>query len=156
MRLPAVFVSHGSPRLVLNGGGWARALRSLGLRIGNLQPDLVLVVSAHWITRGTAVECSREMKTLHDFHGFSPELYRLSYPARGDPELCREIADWIGAVCVENRGLDHGAWAVLWHMFPDRRFPVSQISIDADKELKDHLALAEKLRSFRDRVVLIG
>lgn len=156
MRLPAVFVSHGSPQLILKGEDWARALRELGSKIVDLCPDLVLVVSAHWITQGTAVECSKEMKTLHDFHGFSRELYELTYPARGNPELCREIADQTGAVCVKGRGLDHGAWAVLWHLFPDCRFPVSQLSIDAGKELRDHLALAEKLRSFRDRVFLIG
>lgn len=156
MRLPTLFLSHGSPQLVLEGGDWALTLRKLGKRIEPLNPELILVVSAHWLTPGTQVECSEEMKTLHDFHGFSPELYELTYPARGNPKLCQEIAEDLGAKCERDRGLDHGAWAVLWHLFPDGRFPVTQLSIDVGRELKEHLALAERLRSLRDRVLLIG
>ncbi len=77
--LPSVFVSHGSPQLVLEGGKWAEALELLGKRVRELKPSLALVVSAHWLTEGTHLECSAHHRTLHDFWGFSKELYEFEH-----------------------------------------------------------------------------
>ncbi len=154
--MPSLFISHGSPQLVLEGGDWAQALREIGCRIRELKPQLILVISAHWLTEGVFVDCSKEHRTLHDFYGFSKELYELEYPAMGNPELCREIAQRLGGGCTTGRGLDHGAWAVLWHMFPEADFPANQLSIDTRRSLRDHLELGRRLRDFRDRVLIIG
>jgi len=154
--MPSLFVSHGSPELILKGGGWAEALRETGKGLKKLNPKLVLVISAHWLTEGVRIECSKSHRTLHDFYGFSKELYELEYPAKGDPELCKEIARTLEGKCVEGRGLDHGAWAVLWHLFPDADVPVSQLSIDARRSLEEHLELGRKLRDFREEVVILG
>ena len=43
------------------------------------------------------------------------------YPAPGDPALARRVQRLLEPVSVrldESWGLDHGAWAVLCHMYP--------------------------------------
>lgn len=154
--IPSLFISHGSPQLLLEGGDWAKALREIGKELRKLNPRLALVISAHWLTEGIFLECSPEHKTIHDFSGFSEELYRLEYPAKGNPQLCMEIAESLGGKCVFGRGLDHGAWAFLWHLFPKADVPVSQLSIDLKRSLREHLELGKKLIGFRDRVLIIG
>ena len=154
--IPSLFVSHGSPELVLKDSEWAKALRMIGRKIRRFRPQLALIISAHWLTEGVYLECSSDHKTIHDFHGFSEDLYELKYPAKGNPELCREIAKELGGRCATGRGLDHGAWAVLWHIFPEADVPVSQLSIDTRIDLRGHLKLARKLKKFRDRVLIIG
>lgn len=154
--LPALFVSHGSPQLLLEGGEWANKLKKVGQKLRALSPELVLVVSAHWLTEETQIECSSDMKTLHDFSGFGRELYEFEYPARGNPELCMEIAKSIEAEPIKGRGLDHGAWAILAHLFPRADVPVSQVSIDYSLPMEGFFRLGEALRSFRDRVVLLA
>ena len=116
----------------------------------------MLVVSAHWLTEGVYLECSERHRTLHDFSGFSRELYELEYPAKGDPELCGKIAKALGGRCTTGRGLDHGAWAVLWHLLPEADIPVTQLSIDVRRGLGGHLSLARELRAFRDKVLILG
>jgi len=154
--IPSAFVSHGSPELVLKGGEWAEHLRELGEEIKRAKPQLVILVSAHWLTEGVRLECSERHRTIHDFSGFSRELYELEYPAVGNSELCREIAKSLGGRCVSGRGLDHGAWAVLWHLFPEAEVPATQLSIDLKRSLREHLELGRKLGELRDRVCLIG
>ncbi len=153
--IPALFVSHGSPQLVLEGGEWGRDLRRAGEKILSQKPSLALVVSAHWITDSPCLESSERPKTIHDFSGFGEDLYRFEYPATGDPDLVREIAEHIGAEVVV-RGLDHGAWAVLSHLFPKGEVPVTQMSIPSGLSLEDHVRLGSRLRDLRDWVVVIG
>ncbi|RLJ70514.1 4,5-DOPA dioxygenase extradiol [Hydrogenivirga caldilitoris] len=154
--IPAAFISHGSPELTIRGGRWAESLKGLGRRVKKLNPELVLVISAHWLTDGVHLECSEKHKTIHDFYGFAKELYELEYPAIGRPELCREIAQVLKGKCVKDRGLDHGVWTILRHMFPEADIPVTQLSIDTGKSLREHFELGKKLRDFRDRVMVIG
>jgi 4,5-DOPA dioxygenase extradiol len=96
------------------------------------------------------------MKTIHDFGGFSEDLYGLSYPAPGNPSLASDIAEVVGGKCLKGRGLDHGAWTLLWHLFPEADIPVTQMSIDIGRTLEEHIELGGALRDFRDRVVVIG
>lgn len=155
MILPSIFISHGSPSLVLNNGSWAKTLRNVGKKIENLKPELILVVSAHWLTDGTKLECSKKLKTIYDFYGFEKDLYRINYDVEGNSNLTSEIAKKINGECITGRGIDHGAWTVLWHMFPEKTIPVSQLSIDKNKSLKEHLEIGKKLKEFRDRVLII-
>lgn len=156
MRLPSFFFSHGSPALVLDKGAWATTLGDIGQRLKELKPELIVVVSAHWLTKGIYLECSEKMKTIHDFYGFSKELYDLEYPASGNPKLAGEIAQEVGGRCVKGRGLDHGAWTLLWHLFPKADISVTQMSLDVGRSLKEHFEVGERLRKFRDRVLIIS
>lgn len=155
-KMPAMFVGHGSP---MNGirdneftQGWVSAAQSMDL------PSAVLVISAHWLTRGTHVTAMDFPKTIHDFGGFPQELFDVQYPAPGSTELAELIQKDIYKTEVgldHEWGLDHGAWTVVRHMFPDAEIPVLQLSIDYSKPTQYHYDLAQQLSNLRKKGVLI-
>ena len=155
-KMPALFIGHGSP---MNGildnefsQAWANVAKSMDL------PSAVLVVSAHWLTKGTHVTAMDFPKTIHDFGGFPQELFDVQYPAPGSPELAEQIQKEIRTVEVgldHEWGLDHGAWTVVRHMFPDADIPVLQLSIDYFKPAQYHYNLAQQLAKLRQKGVLI-
>lgn len=90
-RFPAVFISHGSPELPLQSGSVVDFFKQLGTQLG--QPKAILCISAHWGTLRPAVNGSLAPSTIHDFSGFSSNLYRLQYPAPADPELAVKVVN---------------------------------------------------------------
>lgn len=158
-RAPALFIGHGSPMNALRDTEFTRMLRAWGTRIGT--PKGIVMVSAHWLTDGaTAVSIVERPPTIHDFEGFPRELNEFEYPAPGFPTYAREAAHRIrqGKV-VQSRewGLDHGAWSVLRHLYPEASVPVFQVSIDYGKPGAHHAAVGRDLAAFRDLgVVIIG
>ena len=159
MTLPALFISHGSPMLALQDSPAHRALAALGRSLP--RPQAILVISAHWETeQGFAVSLAPKPKTIHDFGGFSPELYKLEYPAPGAyGEALRAAAlmEQAGFAVKRDpeRGLDHGAWVPLHVMYPEADIPVAQISLCQNASPADHLRLGQALRPLRDEGVLI-
>ncbi len=155
--MPAVFVGHGSPMNAIEINDFTRTLSALGARLP--RPKAVLCVSAHWLTDGTFVTGMASPRTIHDFGGFPEPLYQVSYPAPGSPELAARVRDAIGGgeirVDEAEWGLDHGAWSVLRHMYPDADVPVVQLGIDYGAPARRHFELGEKLRSLRDEGILI-
>jgi len=156
-RMPTVFVGHGDPQNALRNNAFTQALARVGRELKEKHPpQAILVVSAHWITRGSKVCTAPRPRTLHDFGGFPPEMYRIQYPAPGAPEYAREIADSIPEIDASNEwGLDHGAWTVLKHMVPAADIPVFQLSIDPTQPMQVHFDLARKLTFLRSRGVLV-
>ncbi|BCU79378.1 4,5-DOPA dioxygenase extradiol [Luteolibacter sp. LG18] len=156
-RQPAIFIGHGSPMNIIRDNAFTRSLRELGERHG--RPAAVLVISAHWLTRGeTRVSVNPVPPTIHDFGGFPEELYRLRYPAPGQPLIARGVADEVTSIRVHEdheMGLDHGAWGILRHLWPDASVPVFQMSIDYDKPPGWHHELGQQLRRLRERGVLV-
>jgi 4,5-DOPA dioxygenase extradiol len=155
-RQPALFVGHGNPMHAITANPWAAAWRTLGASLP--RPRAVLAVSAHWYGPDSAVTAMPAPRTLHDFHGFPPELHAVRYPAPGDPVLAREVADLLGADTVrldEAWGLDHGSWAVLRHLLPAADVPVVQLAVDARLSGAAHLARGHRLGVLRDEGVLI-
>ncbi|MCX6138591.1 MAG: 4,5-DOPA dioxygenase extradiol [Ignavibacteriales bacterium] len=158
-RMPAYFLGHGNPMNALADNAFTRSLAALGSSFHH-PPNAILVVSAHWLTRGTRIAVTEIPETIHDFTGFPPELYRVRYPAPGAPVVAREALALLTqfAAAEDSRwGLDHGAWSVLRHMFPDASVPVFQMSIDAHREPRYHYELAKQLTPLRSHgVVIIG
>lgn len=154
---PALFIGHGSPTNAIEDNPFTRTLTALGTKFtGDFKPKAILVVSAHWLSRGTFVSTVEKPETIYDFGGFQDELYQVKYPAPGSPSVAKEVMTAIPEV-KENTtwGLDHGAWTILKHIFPAADIPVFQLSIDYYQPLQYHFDLAKKLASFRDKGVLI-
>ena len=154
MRQAAVFFGHGSPMNAL-GGPHADAWRAVGRDLG--KPAGMVMVSAHWETRGLGVTAQERPQTIHDFGNFGPELHAMQYPAPGSPGLAARVAELTGAQAVEAWGLDHGTWSVLAHVWPDADVPVVQLSLNRDLDARGHYELAKRLKPLRDEgVVLAG
>ena len=156
-KMPVLFVGHGSPMNALEDNPFTRSLRNMGESLRQKQlPSAILVVSAHWLTQGSFVNVAPKPETIHDFGGFPQDLFDVQYPAPGAPEQAREAAR-LSALLHESDdwGLDHGAWTILRHLFPEADIPVFQMSIDYYQPMQYHLDLAKELRSLREKGVLI-
>lgn len=154
IRMPVLFVGHGSPMNAIADNDFTRALAALGARLP--RPKAVLCVSAHWLTEGSLVGGMERPRTIHDFGGFPEALYEIRYPAPGSPSLAGRVRRLAGASVDENEwGLDHGAWSVLRHMYPKADVPVVQLSVDMIAEPREKFALGRKLRPLREEGVLI-
>lgn len=154
--MPVLFVGHGSPMNGIEDNEFSRTWTAMAKQIP--LPKAVLVISAHWFTRGTHITAMDFPSTIHDFGGFPKELYDVQYPAPGNPLLARGTADLIHSANVElshDWGLDHGAWTIIRHMYPEANIPVLQLSIDYTKDAKFHYELAKEIFSLRKKGVLI-
>lgn len=154
-KMPVLFLGHGSPMNAIEENQFVQGFRNAAKLLP--KPSAILCISAHWYTAGTFVTSGKTQKTIHDFRGFPPELSAVHYPAAGSPELARETARLLPDLVEETEewGLDHGAWSVLRHLYPNAEIPVIQLSIDHRKPARWHYDLAKNLRELRHRGVLI-
>jgi 4,5-DOPA dioxygenase extradiol len=154
--MPVLFIGHGSPMNGIEQNEFSDYWKQLAKEIPT--PKAVLVISAHWLTKGTRITAMDFPSTIHDFGGFPQELFDVQYPAPGDPLLAKETASIIHSTQVEmdhDWGLDHGTWTVVRHMYPDAKIPVLQLSIDYTKGPQYHYDLAKELYALRKKGVLI-
>jgi len=154
--MPVLFVGHGSPMNGIEDNEFSRRWTHMAKEIPT--PSAVLVISAHWLSQGTKVTAMDFPKTIHDFGGFPQALFDVQYPAPGEPQLAKQIAGFIKSAQVEpdhDWGLDHGAWTVVRHMYPEADIPVLQMSIDYTKNPQYHYDLAGELYRLRRKGVLI-
>ena len=154
--MPVLFIGHGSPMNGIEHNQFSNKWSQLAKEIP--EPTAILVVSAHWLSRGTKITAMDFPETIHDFGGFPKELYDVEYPAPGNPALAKETAELIKTADVElthDWGLDHGAWTVIRNMYPDAKIPVLQLSIDYSKGAQFHYDLAKELSALRNKGVLI-
>lgn len=155
-KMPTLFFGHGSPMNAIQKNNFTDFLSKAALTIP--QPRAILVVSAHWETRGTKVLRLEHPKTIHDFGGFPDSLYQIQYPAPGNFKVSDLIIDLMKAHTVEpdtEWGLDHGTWSILKFLYPKADIPVLQLSLNQNKTLAEHLSLARDLRPLREQGVLI-
>jgi len=154
--MPAVFFGHGNPMNAIQTNVYTESWRQFGA--ATPRPKAILAISAHWYIPGTAVTASASPETIHDFGGFPRKLYEVSYPAPGSPELAERVRKLLLPLDVrrdEHRGLDHGIWAVLCHVFPDADIPIVQLSIDETKAPEFHYETGRLLQPLRDEGVLV-
>lgn len=154
--MPVLFIGHGSPMNGIEDTEFSRRWTQMAKEIP--VPAAVLVVSAHWFTKGTQITAMDFPKTIHDFGGFPKALFDVQYKAPGNPILAKETVDLIKSTHVEldhDWGLDHGTWTVVRHMYPDANIPVLQLSIDYTKGPQYHYDLSKELYALRKKGVLI-
>jgi 4,5-DOPA dioxygenase extradiol len=155
-KMPVVFVGHGSPMNAIEDNEFSQAWAETGRSLP--RPRAILCISAHWETAGTHVTASPRPEMIYDFYGFPPPLYHVDYPTPGSSSLAGLVQKTVRMAKVHldpDRGLDHGAWAVLCRMFPEADVPVVQLSLDHTQEPAFHYELARELRSLRSQGVLI-
>ncbi len=153
---PALFVGHGNPMNVLYDNAYTKSLSLLGSSF--VKPKAILVISAHWLTRETFVSTSLNPETIYDFGGFPPEMYQIVYPAKGSPEFAKLVQNEVKKTIVvadPEMGLDHGAWTILKHIYPNADVPVFELSIDFYKSPRWHYELAQELKVLRKKGILI-
>ncbi len=164
-RLPVLFVGHGSPLNVIQPNAYRPGWESLGAEFGRRwpRPQLILCISAHWLTQGWWLTGMARPPTMHDFGGFPRELFEQQYPAPGAPDTAHALAAALRqpgtgqplGIDAGEWGLDHGCWGVLKPMFPKADIPVVQLSIDYEQPPGAHYALGQQLRELRERGVLV-
>lgn len=155
-KMPVLFLGHGSPMNAIEENEFVTGFRNIAKNIP--RPNAILCVSAHWETKGTYVTAMQHPRTIHDFGGFPDELFAVQYPAPGSPTLASEAKSLITKTEVgldDKWGLDHGAWSVIKHLYPNADIPVIQMSIDYSKPPQFHYELAQQIKSLREKGVLI-
>ena len=165
-RMPVLFLGHGSPMNAIEDNAWRRSWQAMGkeLLARAAQPQLILCVSAHWLTQGGwQLTGMANPKTIHDFGGFPQALFDQQYPAPGAPAVARSLAQELKSPAtgtalgldMQEWGYDHGTWSVLKPMFPKAHIPVLQLSMDYSRAPSEHYALGQQLQKLRERGVLI-
>jgi 4,5-DOPA dioxygenase extradiol len=155
-KMPILFIGHGSPMNAIEENEFVVGFRDLSKTLP--KPNAILCISAHWFTHGTKVTAMEKPKTIHDFGGFPQALFEVEYPAEGSQKLAKETKGLLNPIAVEldqKWGLDHGAWSVIKHLYPEANIPVIQLSIDYTKDTQYHYDLAKKLYSLRSKGILI-
>ena len=155
---PTLFLSHGAPTMALEPGKAGAALGVLGKRL--VRPASILIVSPHWDTPSATVSTAGHPQTIHDFSGFPAPLYELRYPAPGAPALARRVAELLqtaGISCATDpaRGLDHGAWSPLRFLFPEADIPVTQLSLQSQRDPRYQFDVGRALAPLSEENVLI-
>lgn len=160
--MPVLFVGHGSPMNIVLKNDYTDSLITAAKEMP--KPRAILVISAHWLTNGSYVTCVNKPRTIYDFYGFPDELYRISYPSPGSPEDAEFTVKTVKTTRIKcgDWGLDHAAWAVLRHMYPEHSIPVFEMSLDYSpyndwnpKPLEFHYKLASELAPLREKGILI-
>ncbi|GAA4721986.1 DODA-type extradiol aromatic ring-opening family dioxygenase [Brevibacillus fulvus] len=156
--LPSLFLAHGSPMLALEDTAYTRFLRDLGQ---TFSPKAIVIFTAHWESeRLTISSRDDEYETIYDFYGFPEELYRIEYPAKGSSQLAARLQQMFAAAGIaadldKTRGLDHGAWTLLYRMYPTAQIPVVQLSVNPYLSAEAQYQIGQALRSLGEEDILV-
>lgn len=155
-KMPVLFLGHGSPMNAIKENEFVNGFRNIAKNI--TKPNAIVCISAHWETKGTFVTAMQHPRTIHDFGGFPKALFDVQYPAPGHPDLAKQTQAIVTKTNVgldDKWGLDHGAWSVIKHLYPNADIPVIQMSIDYSQTPQYHYELAQQLNKLREKGVLI-
>ncbi|MFX1534104.1 MAG: 4,5-DOPA dioxygenase extradiol [Promethearchaeota archaeon] len=155
-KMPAIFIGHGSPMNLVLKNQFTENLSEYGKQLP--RPKAIMVVSAHWLTRGTFVTCEAQPRMIYDFYGFPRELYDFEYSCPGAPDIAKRVSNLVprGVIqCNTEWGLDHASYMVLAHLFPKADIPVFELSLDYLQIPSYHYELGRKLALLRQEGVLI-
>jgi Uncharacterized conserved protein len=154
--MSALFIGHGSPMNIILKNDFTKHLSELGKKLP--KPEAIMVISAHWLTRGTFVTCLERPQQIYDFNGFPAKLYDFKYDCVGSPKhaaMTKKAVKSIEINCSDEWGLDHASWAILKHMYPQADIPVYEMSLDMTKDVTFHYNLGRELADLRNEGVLI-
>ncbi len=167
-RMPCLFIPHGGgPCFFMEmpppmRGMWdnmGNYLRAAGAEVAP-RPAAILVISGHWEEDRPTVNTATSHSLLFDYYGFPEHTYRLTYPAKGAPDVAARVRGLLAEAGMESgenpaRGLDHGVFVPFLLMFPEADIPVVQLSLRHDMDPAAHIAIGRALAPLRDEGVLI-
>lgn len=152
-KMPSLFIGHGSPMNIIRDNAFTKSLKNI---VNTFEkPKAIIVISAHWYENQTLISNSKIQETIYDFAGFPDELYEVDYNPKGHPKLANTISQSLENSILEDRGLDHGAWSVLKHMYPNQDIPTFQISINNNLTYEQHFEIGKILSKLRNHGVLV-
>ncbi len=155
-KTPLIFIGHGHPINALLDNGFTQTLEKLGTSME--KPNAIMIISAHWTTKGTFVSVNSHPKAIYDFGNIDDRLLQIKYEPKGHPQLARKVIEEAANFNIQKdqeMGLDHGAWTVLKHLYPNADVPVFELSIDESQPISYHFQLANSLKKMREKGVLI-
>jgi 4,5-DOPA dioxygenase extradiol len=155
-KLPALFLGHGHPLNAIQKNDYTDTLKKIGEKLP--EPKAIMMISAHWESRGTKVSTNPRPEVIYDFGNFNPELFTIKYPAKGSPEFAKLVRETVGTDLIgedSQMGFDHGSWTILKYIFPAAEVPVFQLSLDYTKPPEYHYELAKKLIPLREKGLMI-
>jgi 4,5-DOPA dioxygenase extradiol len=155
-KTPLIFIGHGHPMNALLDNNFTQTLSKIGASIE--KPSAIMIVSAHWATKGTFVSVNPQPKAIYDFGKIDDRLFQIKYEPKGHPELAKKVIETATSYNIhedQSMGLDHGAWTVLKHLYPKADVPVFELSIDFTQPTTYHFQLAGALKKMREKGVLI-
>jgi 4,5-DOPA dioxygenase extradiol len=161
---PSLFISHGSPELILQDTPAKHFYCQLADQLAQdtPRPDAIIVISAHWETPApiVGITASANPEIIYDFYGFQDALYKMEYPAPGEPQLAEKIQQLLGKNNIDarlhpTRGLDHGVWSPLKLIYPEADIPVIQVSIPRGVPESFYWQLGQTLQPLRSQNCLI-
>ncbi|MNP09655.1 LigB family dioxygenase [compost metagenome] len=157
--MPSYFIAHGAPSIVLEQHAYTDFLKNLGANTP--KPKAIVIFSAHWEQQIQTVSAVQDTySTIYDFGGFPDELYRMTYPAKGAPAISDEIQSLFTKHGIQSqldgeRGLDHGAWAILKLIYPEADIPVVALSVNRHLSNEQQYKIGAALAELREHDVLI-
>ncbi|WP_028563742.1 DODA-type extradiol aromatic ring-opening family dioxygenase [Paenibacillus pinihumi] len=156
--IPSYFFAHGAPSIVLEHNGYTELMKNFAGETP--KPKAIVLFSAHWEQPVQTVSTADQYSTIYDFGGFQDELYRMTYPAKGEQALSSQIQELFAEHGIESqsdneRGLDHGAWAVLKLLYPEADIPVVALSVNRHLTNAQQYEIGKALSKLREQDVLI-
>jgi 4,5-DOPA dioxygenase extradiol len=158
--ISSIFVCHGRPTLVKEQNDYTTFLTEYGKKIN---PKAIIIFTAHWESEITTISSiDNTYKMIYDFYGFEKDLYQIKYNAKGSTEVASKMQTLLKNSGIEskldnNRGLDHGAWDVLYLMFPQGDIPVVQVSVNPRLSMKQQYEIGKAIRELgKEDILVIG
>lgn len=156
--MPSFFLAHGAPSLVIEDNAYTEFLQKLAAELP--QPDAIVVFTAHWESDVQLISRAQTHGTLYDFYGFPDEMYQMTYPAPGNPQLADRISELLNTSGIpsrqdETRPLDHGVWALLKLLYPNADIPVVAMSVNPFLAPAEQYRIGQALAPLRQENVLI-
>jgi len=159
-KLPTLFLSHGSPMHAINAGKAGEVWAALAKQLP--KPKAVLMVTAHWESNLPMLSGNPKPSMIYDFGGFPEELYKIVYPASGEPGIAARALALLKTAGITGgidgcRGMDHGTWVPLLKMYPDADVPVVQLSVQPAMNPRHHYEVGRALAPLtREGVLIVG
>jgi 4,5-DOPA dioxygenase extradiol len=141
-KLPVLFIGHGDPENAFRDNPFTRQLSGMTASLP-FKPSAVLVISGHYLT---------EEKSFLKVQPFFDSPY---YKVNGAMPFEAHFSKTYNIQSDGLSQLDHGAWAVLNHLFPNKDVPVMELSMPMYQSLNYHWNLAQQLKELRYKGVLI-